>query len=710
MKAPIPRKWDVSNSFVECPTDKYPIFIDVRDPRQTVCYPLKAGLLCDKVTQTEAQGSMSITNPVSKPEELSPEQIGLVRDHLKEMLASRAFAGSRRAQDFLQLIVEHALAARFDCLRERMIGAEMFGRPIDYDTANDAVVRVKATEVRKRLAEYYRELLEPPAVRIELPTGSYVPKFHWECLEASAQSHTEADFPNSAEQRTRVTASATEEEQVPVPGKKLHRVPPVLAGVLLGLALVATIGYASFKQWFEASNGGSQIHSIAILPLRNLSGDPGQEYLADGMTEELIADLGQVSALRVISRTSVMTYKGTKKKLPEIARELRVDAVIEGSVVREGNRVRTTAQLIDAKTDHHLWARTYDRDLTSVLALQGEVAQAIADEIRIEVTPQEQTRMARTRPVNAEAQELYLQGKYRLNLGDPRGAIGYLEKAVDNEPGYAPAHAALANAYGWMGEAGWMPYSEAFPKQKAEAAKAIELDDALPEGHVEFANAVMSLSWDWTTQGDELKRALDLNPNAAAIHWAYSNHLAKTGRSPEALTEMKHALQLDPVSSRSFMNSGFTHYFARQYDRAFAQIKRAYELRRDAPEIIFPLGVIYVEKGMYKQAIEEFQKLGDQPHALGHMGNAYAREGRVTEARAAISKLKEHVQKNGVGRYEIALVYAGLGEKSEALTWLEKSYESRDKGLTYLKIDPCLDPLRSDPRFQDLLRRVGLPL
>jgi len=662
---------------------------------------------------------MSTTDPVSKPDELSPERAGLVRDHLKEVVASRAFAGSKRAQDFLQLIVEHALAGRFNCLRERMIGAEMFGRPIDYDTANDAVVRVKATEVRKKLAQHYQESENNPAVRIELPTGSYVPKFQWESLEASASPLAETDLPAFAEQITAQEKSGQKpeakiDEPPRVAGKHLRRAPHVLVGVLLGSGLIAMIGYAGFKRWFRESNTRPEIRSIAILPLQNLSGDPRQDYFADGMTEELIADLGQVSALRVISRTSAMTYKGTKKTLPEIARELGVDAIVEGSMVREDKQVRITAQLIDARTDQHIWARSYVRDLTSVLMLQGEVAQAIADEVSINVTPQEQERLARARPVNTEAQDLYLLGIHLLNanVGDPRKAIGYLQKAIDTDPNYAPAHAALADGYGWMGEAGWLAYTEAFTRQKSEAAKSIELDDALPEGHAELASAVMSLSWDWSTSEKELKRALELNPNSASAHTTYALYLERVGRLPEAIGEAKRTLQLDPVSSRSFITAGIVYYFAHQYDQALAQFQRASALEPNPPEFLFPfeLGVIYAAKGMYGDAVGEFQKLGGTPHALGHLGNVYARMGRVAEAHGTISKLEDHVQKNGIGGYEIALVYAGLGEKDEAFAWLEKSLAAHDKGLTYLKIDPCVDPLRSDVRFNGLVRRVGLPL
>src|SRR5205823_1568894 len=302
---------------------------------------------------------MSSSDPDSKPDGLSPERAGLVREHLKEVIASRAFGGSKRAQDFLLLIVEHTLAGRYDSLRERMIGAEMFGRSIDYDTANDAVVRVKATEVRKKLAQYYQESGKKPSVRIELPIGSYVPKFQWESLETSAQPSAETERPvfpegTTAQETSGQRPDAVINEPPSLSGEKLRPISRMLASVLLGLGLIAIIGYASFKGWFKDSNGRTRISSIAILPLQNLSGDPGQDYFADGITEELIADLGQVSALRVISRTSAMTYKGTKKTLPELAREPGVDAIMEGCMLRKGNQVRIPAHLTAPKTEHQI--------------------------------------------------------------------------------------------------------------------------------------------------------------------------------------------------------------------------------------------------------------------------------------------------------------------------------------------------------------------
>ena len=644
------------------------------------------------------------------PEEWKPDSHDLkransVRKALQEILASEAFKGGKRAQDFLQLIVDHALACRFDSLRERMLGAEMFGRPVGYDTANDAVVRVKATEVRKRLAQYHQNLTSPPKVRIDLPTGTYLPQFLFESPAPTVQAPLPATDTGPA-----TTAAAIGPNEIPPASPAVHRSHPLrLALLLAGCAVLAVVSYYALQR-SRRSSAAQQIRSIAILPLQNLSGDPSQDYFADGMTEELTTELGQVNALRVISRTSTMTYKGTKKTLPEIASELHVDAIVEGSVEREDGHVRITTQLIDSNTDQHIWAHSYDRDMTSILELQSEVARAIADQIRIELTPAEQARLNRPQHIDPQAVELYLQGRHQEDIADPKGAFDYFQQAVAKDPNYAAAHTSLANVYGWMGEGGWIPYAEAFSRQKEEAVKAIALDDSSPEPHLELGAAAMDQNWDWPTQEKEIQRALDLNPNSAAVVEAYASYLMRIGKTGQAVAETQFSLQLDPVSSRSFLTAAFDSYFARRYDLALNQMQAAAALEHKPDESFFPLGVIYVEKGRYDEGIQEFQKIGDQPHALGHMGNAYARAGRPDQARDLLPKLMQHILKTGVGRYEIALVYSGLKDNDNAFAWLEKAYQAHDKGLTYLRVDPCLDPLRTDPRFRDLEKRVGLPL
>jgi TolB-like protein len=664
---------------------------------------------------------MSTADPYTEPELLSPKQISLVRHHLKEVLASHAFAGSKRTQDFLHLIVGHALEGEVGNLRERMIGAEMFGRPVDYDTGSDSVVRVKATEVRKRLAQYYREASTKPAVRIGLPSGSYVPRFTFEPPETAPEPPGEVAPPDhgdqtagqnndgSAERPTEKAGPAGKMPEAPsAPALKLGRSPRVVAGAVVVLILIALACYAGVKRWYLDPRARGEIRSIAILPLKNLSGDPGQEYFADGMTEELINDLGQVSTLRVISLTSAMSYKGTTKKLPEIARELAVSGVVEGGIQREGNQVRISAQLIDATTDRPIWAHTYVRDMTSVLALQGEVAQTIAEEISSNVTPQEHARLLRERPIDLEAQDLYLHGILLRTDDDCKDAIEYFNRAIDKDPGYSQAHSAMASCYGMMGESGRVPYVAAFTRQKAEAIKAIELDDSLSEAHAELANTAMTLDRDWPTAAAQFHRALELNPNSATSHQKYAFYLVRTGHLRDALAEVERSVDLDPVSGSTFHAEGFVYYFSRQYDKALAVTRTVRGLKINLSDWNFLTGAIYAEKGMFAESIAAFLKSGDGPYTLGHLGNAYARAGQGDAARKTISQLEEHVRKDGVGRYEMALVYTGLGKKNEAFKWLEESYNTHDVGLIYLKADPCLDPLRSDPRFDDLVRRVGL--
>jgi len=682
-----------------------------------------------------------------EPETLTGREIHLVRQHLDEITENHLFAGRKRTQEFLRLIVDRAIERDFESLRERMIGAKMFGRPIGYDTGNDAVVRVKANEVRKRLAEFYAQAEVPQPVRIDLPSGSYVPRFHFAAQKAepglaaqapglAAQAPGRAaQTPGRAAERAEATAAAAvfeaaheahpEEiggEQVehagPHPGSGVSEVPQhverrnrlhwrVFAGALLALTVVVVVGYLLFIRYGRPQERAG-IRSIAVLPLENLLGDPAQAYFADGMTEELINDLGQVSTIRVISLTSSMSYKGTKKTLPEIARELGVDGVVEGGVLREGKNVRISTQLWDVKQDRLIWSQSYLRDFSSGQAWQGDVAQAIAREISVKLTPQEQARLARRRPASPEAEDLYLQGVLRANADDCAAATKFFDQSIEKDPNYAPVHAALARCFDRMGESGKMDYRLAFYRQKEEAIKAIQLDDSLPEGHAELSTAAMTLDWDWATADKELRRALELNPNSVDIHEKLAFFLSRTGHPQEAVAEVERGVDLDPVYQGSFHSEGFIYYYSRQYDKALDVIQTVHNLGITPVDWSFLLGDVYLEKGMYAESIAQFSKVGDDPHALGHLGNAYARSGQVAAAKKIIQQLQEHLRSGDVGRYEIGIIYSGLGDKQQAFKWLEESYSAHDVGLLFLKIDPCVDPLRSDPRFSDLERRVHL--
>ncbi len=508
-------------------------------------------------------------------------------------------------------------------------------------------------------------------------------------------------------------------EVVPAPRRLGTRRGAVLVAGIGLVAILAMLFGLNVRGWRErllGRAGTSRIRSLAVLPLANLSGDPEQEYFADGMTEALITELAQISALRVISRSSVMQYKGKQKPLPEIAKALNVDAVVEGSVQRAGKRVRITAQLVDARRDRHLWAQSYERDLSDILTLQDEVARAIATEIQVKLTPHEQTRLASARPVNPEAHEAYLLGRFYWNTRTQEGlekALAYFQQALEKDPHYAPAYAGMADYYSILPFYSRSTPKEVFPKAKAAALKALEIDNTLAEAHAALAYTMAYYDWDWAGAEREFKRAIELNPNSNTAHQAYSRLLSVTGRPEEAQAEMQGAQELDPLSLLPLGNMAMLSYFGGQYDLAIKQLQRTLELDPNFPVAPWGMGLAYEQKGMYEEAIAAFQRAesiaGGSPNVAASLGHAYAVSGRRREAEKIIAELKEQSKKKYVSSYQIALIYAGLGEKNQAFAWLQKAYEERSTLLAYFEMDPRLAPLRSDPRFQDLLRRIGLP-
>ncbi len=490
----------------------------------------------------------------------------------------------------------------------------------------------------------------------------------------------------------------------------------VPALVVLGVAVGLNVG-----GWRERlfGTGAPRIESIAVLPLENLSRDPEQDYFADGMTEALISDLAQIRALRVISRTSVMQYKGARKPLPEIARELNVDAVVEGSVQRAGDRVRITAQLIHAPTDKHLWAQSYERDLRDVLALQGEVAQEIAREIKIAVTPAEATRLAKARRANPEAHEAYLKGRYYWNKKSEQGlnkGIEFFQQAIDLDPAYAPAYAGLADAYNTLANRGYISPKDGWPKARAAARRALALDDSLGEAHASLAFGAFYYDWDWAGAETECRRAVELNPNYATVHHWYSHYLIAMGREAESLAESQRALELDPLDLSIVIHLGWHYYMVRRYDPTLRQLQAALEMDPNFPLAHIHLGFYYEQTGKFDQAIAAFQKAINlapgSTEPLAGLGHAYAVAGRRADARKVLEQLQEFSKQRYVSAFDIAVIYAGLGDKEQAFAWLDKAYEehaSGFSGLVYLAVEPRLDPLRADPRFQALLRRMNFP-
>jgi TolB-like protein/DNA-binding winged helix-turn-helix (wHTH) protein/tetratricopeptide (TPR) repeat protein len=461
-----------------------------------------------------------------------------------------------------------------------------------------------------------------------------------------------------------------------------------------------------------------KIGSMAVLPLENLSGDPEQEYFADGMTEELITNLGKISALRVISRTSVMQYKGTKKPLPQIARELNVDALVEGAVLRSGDRVRITAQLIQARPEKHLWAESYERDLRDILALQGEVAQDITREIKIGVAPEEHSRLTHARPVNPGAYEDYLRGRYFWDTRTEKGvrkSLEYYQQALKVDPGYAPAYAGMAASFMVLANRSFDPPHEAWGKVKDNALKALELDEALAEAHTAWAVYNYGYAHDWTTMEKEYLRAIQLNPGYATAHLWYGQCIATFGRLDEALEEIKRAQELDPLSRITNNGLGRILYLVRRYDDAILQFRKTIELDPSLALAHWALGTVHQQKGLFKEAVEEFRKAvelsGSAPYYVGVLGGAYAVAGRKSEAVAMLRTLEKQSKHQYVTPHAFAEVYAGLGDKDRAILLYEKAFDERSiwLGQVYFKVDPRFDSWRSDPRFQDLLRRMNFP-
>lgn len=504
--------------------------------------------------------------------------------------------------------------------------------------------------------------------------------------------------------------------------RKNQRIAPrraLFLGGLLGLAFLTVflIVLRHLRNGTAANLGPSQIKSVVVLPFENLSQDEDQQYFTDGMTDELIAHLAKIRSLRVISRTSSMEYKGTHKTLSQIARDLNVDALVEGTVLRSGNRVRITAELVQVATDRHLWAETYQSQLGDVLTLQSQVASAIVNEIRINLTPEEQQRLASTRPVSAESYEDYLKGRYYWNKRSEEGlkkAIEYFQLATEKDPRYALAYAGLADCYSIIGSAivGTVPSYEVAPKAKVAALKALELDDTLAEAQTSLATVRFNYDWDWAAAATGFRRSIELNPSYATAYQRYSLYLMAMGRTQESLMQMNRARDLDPLSISMNFSLGWRLYMARQYDQAIEQLRNTLDMD---PNFALPrmvLGQAYEQKGSYPQAIAELQKAAsishDSPLVLGALGHAYGASGNRADGEKILNQLMEQSKKQYVSPFYVAIVYAGLVENDKAVDWLEKAYKDRSNALVFSKVDPQLDSLRSTPRFRSLLHRLTL--
>jgi TolB-like protein/DNA-binding winged helix-turn-helix (wHTH) protein/tetratricopeptide (TPR) repeat protein len=485
-----------------------------------------------------------------------------------------------------------------------------------------------------------------------------------------------------------------------------------LVGAVSLLFLVAVTTYILTRRR-PADAKAPKITSIAVLPLKNLSGDPAQEYFADGMTEELIGRLSMIRGLRVISRTSVMQFKDTHLSAPEIAHQLGVDALVEGSLTRGGNRIRVHAQLIRGPTDEHFWSESYDRELGDALTLESDVAQSIAQKVEVTVTGEERARLVTARSVSPEVYESYLKGLAATgnSRAEVEKQIAWFDDAIRKDPTFAPSYVGLAGAYANLGTVfvGASP-AETRPKVISAAQKALELDPELADAHVELANIYMR-QWKWAEAEVEYRRALDLNPNDAAAHVGLSDWLLCHGRTDEALAWARRARDLDPLGI-SGHTIGWTLFNAHRYDEAIREFRDVLVVRPDDRLPLMPLGWALICNHQAEEAIPELEKAVSvtdrSPGVISALIWAYAHAGRQADAFRLLEELKKREQTGYVPAGAVVHAYLGLGDKDEAFAWFERAYKEQSNILIYIKVFPPYDSLRGDPRFQDLVRRVGL--
>ncbi len=496
-----------------------------------------------------------------------------------------------------------------------------------------------------------------------------------------------------------------------------HR--PVVTRLIAGaLALLATALLIGRSERGGDRLSAGQIQSLAVLPLESLAEGvgQGQDSFAEEITDALTTNLAQIKALHVISRTSAMRYRGRKVPLSQISRELKVDAVVEGTVARDGERVRVSVHLIDGHNDHHVWAETYERDLRDVLALQREVARAIADQIRIQLSPEEQTRFASARQVNPLAYEAYARGRYFWNKRTAEGfqkALAYFNEAIERDPGYAPAYAGVADTYNVLAMYDLLPSEKALPQAKRAAIRALELDDRVAEAHTSLARIRENYDRDWAAAEKEYRLGIEQNPGYATGHDWYATYLSAQGRHEEALAEANKAYQLDPFSLTINTTLGMALAEAGREDLAVERLRKTVEMDANFSYVHFQFGRTYLRKMAFAEAIAEFQKAAalspTMPRYASALAHAYGRAGRNAQALEILEELEQGSRGSNPAWTDIAIIHSGLGRNDQAFASLERALKHREWRLVRMKVEPMFDPLRADPRFADLLRRIGLP-
>ena len=618
-----------------------------------------------------------------------------VMAELEKILASPGFATAERLSKFLRYAVTEHLSGQTDKLKESLLGIDVFGRKPSYDPRIDAVVRTEAVKLRARLKEYYESEGSEDALIIDLPKGGYVPAFR-----VRGKEPKEAPVP----------AIVTEAPALLVRSRR-HK---YVIATIIALFILTIAVYTMTQKPPAARVPTNDVSSIAVLPFADLSPDRDQEYFCDGMTEEIIDSLTKMGGFRVVARTSSFAFKGKQQDIREIGKKLNVGYVLEGSVRKDGTRLRVTAQLNGVTDGYHLWSETYERELKDVFTVQDEISRAIVNTLQLKLVSSPRSR--RPAPENLETYDLYLQGRYHWGRWRTEGAekaIQYFEQAIARDPKYAPAYAGLADSYAWMGFFAAVPPNQAMPKAKQFAQKALELDDSSSDAHCSLAYVKALYDFDWPGAEREFQRAIQLNPNSWGAHFGYGiTYLCPRGRSAEGLNETRLARELDPLSPVTNTYLGLALIFNRQGDAAIEQFKKALNLDPHFAEAHLHLANAYLDNAKFEQFYQENEKArGDTPDWRIDLQKAFgeAAQGKTTEALRLVHKWEHPPANLFVRPTSIASVYSSLRDKENTLLWIEKAYAERDGILAYIRNQHSYDRYRLEPRFISVFQKVGLP-
>jgi TolB-like protein/Tfp pilus assembly protein PilF len=632
--------------------------------------------------------------------------IEAVQAELERILASTCFRKSTRVSRFLRFTVETRLRAQGDPIKEYLIGVEVFGRDGSYDPRLDPVVRVEAGRLRSKLAEYYRTQGQDDSLVIDLPKGSYVPIF-------STRKPTIEIGHSKVETRNLKMAGVLGQ----ISGfRLLHR--PFLKRLVRISAPILMVLVLAAAYHFRVGRGRSRTipTSIAVLPLKPLNLGAEDSYLGLGLADALITRLSTLGRINVRSVGEIAKYNGLTEDSLAAGRELKVDSVLDGNIQRVGDRIRVTVRLLSVENSSVLWAAQFDANFTDIFSLEDSVAQQGAAALLQELTGQEKQRLTKHYTASIEAYDDYLKARFFSADRHAEGlgkAIDYLQQAIVKDPGYAQAYAGLADCYALQGFYGFLSPNQSYPKAKAAATKALQIDETVAEAHASLLSIKTDYDWDWVGAEKEFKRAIALNPNYPPAYQWYGFDLLVMGRQGEAMAAMRRALDLDPVSPTVNVSQAWFFYLTRQYNKAVEQCLRTLELHPNFCVAHQMLGLTYDARGEFEQAIAELQKAKAlSPHNLmtvAALGHTYATSGKRDEAQRMLDELGLSSGESTPLPYYVAAIYVGLGRNEEALRWLEKAYQERSNWLIYLKLDPRFDRLRSDGRFADLARRIGLP-